>query len=827
MTNFADRVQETTTVTNTSTVTLGGATVGNRTAAQAFAVGTAGIPFIVDDDAGKWEIGIYTLTGAATLTREAIASSSNGGSAVAFGAGTKTVSCVFTSDQMRRGLVNPDDVGYDIVICAGQSNMEGNPPWDQYLDVYDPRLMQFGGANNDANTYRKIVAGSDPMLMFNGARTGLIGPSTWFGKAYANSIPSNRRVLLVPVAAGSTGLVANSPPWAPGNPGGQLYELVITQANLAYAAAIALYPNSRVVGALWAQGEQDANYNITQAAYVAALKALIAGWRSRITGAANSWFIISGMVPEKIAANAPYAVIDAAHKQVAAEVDRCAFVAGPTGFASDVHYTAPGVRILGTRLGLAVAKVGAAAAAPAPAADTTAPTMSGALTSSSVTQTGFTVTWAAASDDTSVTGYETSTDGGATYTNAGSGLSKAFAGLTAGTTYNVRVRAYDAAGNRSTALSLAVTTSASADTTAPTMAGSLTTSNVTQTGYTMNWPAASDNVAVAGYETSTDGGATYSDAGNVTSRAIAGATAGTTYQLRVRAYDAAGNRSTPLAASVTTAAPVVTAPDAPTIGAATPGDGTVSVAFAAPANNGGAAISSYTATLYKVSDNTAAGSASGASSPIPVAAVNGTAVYAKVKATNSASLTGPESAASNSVTPAAPAAGWNAADKSNFITLSNNNLTMTMTGPSDSYVSARSTVSKTSGKWYWENTCQGSVPFMVGIAKSAAGLNGYVGSDANGWGYHNSGAKFTGGSSVPYGATYAVGDIIGVALDLDAGTLTFYKNGVSQGVAYTGLSGVVFAAASVNKVAPAGALTANFGGSAFAYAPPAGFSALA
>lgn len=95
-----------------------------------------------------------------------------------------------------------------------------------------------------------------------------------------------------------------------------------------------------------------------------------------------------------------------------------------------------------------------------------------------------------------------------------------------------------------------------------------------------------------------------------------------------------------------------TVPDAPTIGTATAGDGTVSVAFTAPASDGGSAITGYTATLYKVSDNTSAGSNTGASSPISVTATNGVAVYAKAKATNAVG-TGAESAASNSVTPAA------------------------------------------------------------------------------------------------------------------------------------------------------------------------------
>ena len=40
-----------------------------------------------------------------------------------------------------------------------------------------------------------------------------------------------------------------------------------------------------------------------------------------------------------------------------------------------------------------------------------------------------------------------------------------------------------------------------------------------------------------------------------------------------------------------------------------------------------------------------------------------------------------------------------------------------------------------------------------------------------------------------YANAFTSGDIIGVALDLDNGSLVFYKNGVSQGTAFTGLAG--------------------------------------
>lgn len=122
-----------------------------------------------------------------------------------------------------------------------------------------------------------------------------------------------------------------------------------------------------------------------------------------------------------------------------------------------------------------------------------------------------------------------------------------------------------------------------------------------------------------------------------------------------RLQDAAGNAVEsfgPLAVTNNVGA-AATAPGAPTIGTATAGDGSVSTTFTAPASNGGSAITGYTASVYKVSDNALVATASGASSPINVTGVpNGTAVYTKVAAVNNVG-TGTQSAASNNVTPAA------------------------------------------------------------------------------------------------------------------------------------------------------------------------------
>jgi len=90
-------------------------------------------------------------------------------------------------------------------------------------------------------------------------------------------------------------------------------------------------------------------------------------------------------------------------------------------------------------------------------------------------------------------------------------------------------------------------------------------------------------------------------------------------------------------------------PDAPTIGTATATFGGITVAFTAPSNVGGSAITSYIATAKRTSDGVLF-TASGASSPITVTGLTQVAFTATVVAINSY---GPSasSAASNSATP--------------------------------------------------------------------------------------------------------------------------------------------------------------------------------
>lgn len=99
------------------------------------------------------------------------------------------------------------------------------------------------------------------------------------------------------------------------------------------------------------------------------------------------------------------------------------------------------------------------------------------------------------------------------------------------------------------------------------------------------------------------------------------------------------------------------------------------------------------------------------------------------------------------------------------------------------------TIGMTSGKWYWEvvaTDVTSASNYSIGIASSTSLAAG--GGQSDTWTYLASGNFLDESSSGAYGASYTDADIIGVAFDADNGTLTFYKNGSSQGTAKTGLT---------------------------------------
>lgn len=87
----ADRVLETSTTTGTGTYDLAGTSTGFQTFVAAFGSGNTG--YYVAEDGTDWEVGLGTVTSGSpdTLARTTIYASTNGGSAVNWGAGTKNV----------------------------------------------------------------------------------------------------------------------------------------------------------------------------------------------------------------------------------------------------------------------------------------------------------------------------------------------------------------------------------------------------------------------------------------------------------------------------------------------------------------------------------------------------------------------------------------------------------------------------------------------------------------------------------------------------------------------------------------------------------------
>jgi len=134
------------------------------------------------------------------------------------------------------------------------------------------------------------------------------------------------------------------------------------------------------------------------------------------------------------------------------------------------------------------------------------------------------------------------------------------------------------------------------------------------------------------------------------------------------------------------------------------------------------------------------------------------------------------------------------------------------------------------GKFYFEGRVGATGQSMsIGVQRvnttfAAPYIVGF-GGDSNGYSYTNDGYKWNNGSTA-YGSSAAAGDIIGVAVDASGGTssMEFYKNGVSMGVAFTGITSDLVPAFS--SVAGAGSLSINFGQRPFAYTPPSGFLSL-
>ena len=118
----------------------------------------------------------------------------------------------------------------------------------------------------------------------------------------------------------------------------------------------------------------------------------------------------------------------------------------------------------------------------------------------------------------------------------------------------------------------------------------------------------------------------------------------------------------------------------------------------------------------------------------------------------------------------------------NSSTFTNGNNTV-QTGTSQ-YTYNTSTLGVSSGKWYCEieyDATTSADNALIGITSEfSTASTEELGDNSNDWGYYATGEYRNNNSWSSYGNTYTVGDIIGIALDLDNNKLYFSKNGTWQ-----------------------------------------------
>jgi len=105
------------------------------------------------------------------------------------------------------------------------------------------------------------------------------------------------------------------------------------------------------------------------------------------------------------------------------------------------------------------------------------------------------------------------------------------------------------------------------------------------------------------------------------------------------------------------------------------------------------------------------------------------------------------------------------------------------TSNSQTYPHIMSNFAVKSGKWYLETLrSANSVTGGMGVFTTETDSSG---NPTEKYMYYNTGNKDTNGSQSAYGASWGQGDLISTTYDATNGQVSFYKNGVSQGVAFT------------------------------------------
>lgn len=130
------------------------------------------------------------------------------------------------------------------------------------------------------------------------------------------------------------------------------------------------------------------------------------------------------------------------------------------------------------------------------------------------------------------------------------------------------------------------------------------------------------------------------------------------------------------------------------------------------------------------------------------------------------------------------------------VVFSDDQLTASYTGD-DNWSTLLGSRSFSSGVATWEiRVNQSSTAYLfIGVATSAVDLNTFLGGCSHSWGFIGEQALYHNREKVKvYGEVFSTGDVIGVTLDMNVGTLSFSKNKKNLGTAFDKIYGDLFPA---------------------------------
>jgi len=162
-----DRVKETSTTSGTGTLTLGGAVTGFETFAAGIGGDNTTYYCIFENGTNNFEVGFGTLnSGASTLARTYVISSSNSDGLVSFSSSSKEVFCTVPGSKI--GLPNPEEYGSSSapkIITVKVASKTGNHPYPSggssssnayFLDGLESPALRFSGADSSAKYYYRF-----------------------------------------------------------------------------------------------------------------------------------------------------------------------------------------------------------------------------------------------------------------------------------------------------------------------------------------------------------------------------------------------------------------------------------------------------------------------------------------------------------------------------------------------------------------------------------------------------------------------------------------------------------------------------------------------